>query len=88
MMNSLDGIWRLTIEKEGGTVVCILASHEILNSELNDWVEFCSSDNVIKEQTSEHARTVHGIHDTADRAENVIAYRFAEVIGMSIVRMY
>lgn len=89
-------VYKLTIEKESGYCVSICGSEEVLRAEIQAWEDHCrkhseaalaeaSIGGEYHEKDSCLVRQVHGYYDCAQRDPQTIAYRFLEVVGMSLV---
>ena len=88
-----DRIWKLTIEKSNGVCLSVHGTEEVLRPEVDAWVGF-ETEHADKAQEandrgdeygeceSMKPRLIHGMSDTADRTQTLVAYRFADVIGM------
>ena len=93
----MSRLWRLTIEKSSRCLnVC--GSEELLRAEFDAWISYETKHSKIAEQKSESGqehtewegcipRVIHGISDSADRTENIVAYRLGDVEGMVLTEL-
>lgn len=97
-MSDSNRVWRLTIEKSNGNCLSICGSEEVLRAELDDWVGFetlhsdkageaSSRGDEYVEWESTKPRVVNGFASDASRTQVVTAYRFCDIIGMTLAEI-
>ena len=93
-----DRVWKLSVEKSNGSVFSIHGTEEILRAEFDAWTasetKHAERSEAVEASGQEYVefdsikpRVIHGISDSADRTDVLIAYRFADVIGMALVEI-
>jgi len=95
-------VWRLEIEKSNGSGIRVYGTEDLLRMELTHWAyventileehkqakENCIDNDDDVDTTEQYkVRIIHGFTDSADRSICDVAYRLADVIGMTLVRM-
>lgn len=85
--------WRLTIEKSSGQCLSVCGSEDVLRAELEawqahenhaseQWVQLAEQGREYRDVRQFKVRLISGWSNDASRTEVVVAYRFAEVVGM------
>lgn len=79
-----QGLWKIELYNTHGGTIYVLAQEDLAREALAEWRAYA----LAPDGTGSALIEVHGMTDTADRAEMTTCLRLQDLWGVSIFRMY